>query len=53
VVFFKKWKLTKLNEFPDIYDVQIFTLKCINYRSVNVEQERKASANKRVLVCIY
>ena len=42
-----------LNEFPDIYDVQIFTMICINYRSVNVGRERKASANKEVLVCIY
>ena len=27
--FFKKWKLPKLNEFPDISDVQIFTMICI------------------------
>ena len=42
-----------LNEFPDIYDVQICTMICIIYRSVNVGRERKASANKEVLVCIY
>ena len=33
--------------------VQIFTMICITYRSVNVGRERKASANKNVLVCIY
>ena len=38
--------MPKLNEFPDIYDVQIYTVVCINYRSVNVGRERKASANK-------
>jgi len=26
---------------------------CITYRSVNIGRERKPSANKNVLVCIY
>ena len=43
----------KLNEVPDIYDVQILTMKCINYRSVNVGRERNVSTNKYVLVCTY
>ena len=51
--FFKKRKLLKLNEFPDIYDVQIITMVCINYRFVNVVRERRASANKNDLVYIY
>ena len=37
--------MPKLNEFPDIYDVQTITMICINYRFVNVGRERKASAN--------
>jgi len=46
--------MLKLNEFLDIYDVQIFTMICINYKSVNVcRSGAKASANKNVLVCIY
>jgi len=48
--------MPKLNEFPDIRDVQIFTMICINNSSMNVERERKASANKKnciVLYCIY
>ena len=48
-----KRKLPKLNEIQGIYDVQIFMMICINYRSVNVGREQKASANKNVLVCIY
>ena len=48
-----KLKLPKLNEFPDIYDIQIFTMICIHYRSLNVERGWKASANKNVLACIY
>ena len=51
--YFKKLKLPKLNEFPDIYDIQIFTMICINNRSVNAVWEQKGSANKNVLVCIY
>ena len=43
-------KLPKLNKFPDIYDAQIFTMICINYRSVNVRRQRKAAANKNVLM---
>jgi len=43
----------EIAEFPDIYDVQIDTMICINYRSVNVRRERKASANTAVLVCTY
>ena len=39
-----KRKLLKLNEFPDIYDVKILKMICINYRSLNVGQERKVSA---------
>jgi len=35
----------ELNEFPDISDVQIFTMICIHYRSGNVRRERKASTN--------
>ena len=42
---FKKRKLPKLNEFPDIYDVQIITMICINNRFVNVGPERRAYAN--------
>jgi len=38
-------KLPKLNNFPDIYDVQIFMMICINYGSVNVWQEQKVSPN--------
>jgi len=30
-MFFKKRKLPKLNEFSDIYGVQIFTMMCITY----------------------
>jgi len=45
--------MPKLNEFLDIYDVQIFTMMCINYKSVDDGRERKASANKNVLVWIY
>ena len=52
-MFFKKRKLPKLNEFSDIYGVQIFTMMCITYIQVNIERERKASANKNVLVSIY
>ena len=36
-----------------IYDVQILTVLCINYWSVNVWREQKASVNKNALVCIY
>ena len=46
---FKKRKLPKLNEFPNIYDVQIFTMICIHYRSVNVRQERKAFLSHRLI----
>jgi len=35
------WKLVKLNEFPDFNDVQIFTMICIHFRSVNVVCEQK------------
>jgi len=42
-IFFKKRILPKLNEFPEIYDVQILTVICIYYWSVNVWRERKAS----------
>jgi len=45
--------LPKLNEFIDINDVQIFTMICINYRSMGVGRKLKAYANKNVLVCIY
>ena len=31
-----KRKLSKLHEFPEINDVQILTVLCINYWSVNV-----------------
>jgi len=31
----------------------IYSMLCINYRSVNVGREHKAFANKTVLVCIY
>ena len=51
--FLKKRKLPKLIEFPDIYDVQLITMICINYRFVNIGRERRASANKYVLVYIY
>jgi len=36
--------MPKLNELPDIYNVHIFTMICINYKSMNVGQEQKASA---------
>ena len=45
--FYKKRKLPKLNEFIDINDVQIFTMICINYRSVGVGRKLKAYANKK------
>ena len=38
-------KLPKLNEFPDIYDVEIYMIY-INYRSLNLGRKQKASANK-------
>ena len=44
---FLKTEFKYFNEFPDIYDVQIFTMICINERSVDVGRERKAYANKK------
>ena len=49
----KKRIFPKFNEFPEIYDVQILTVICIHYWSVNVWRERKASVNKKLLICIY
>ena len=43
VHFWKQGLNIDIADFPDIYDVQMFTMICINYRSVNVERERKAS----------
>jgi len=45
--------MAEVKEFPDICDVQIITMICIDYRSVYVGWKRKASGNKNVLVCIY
>jgi len=42
--------LPNLNQFPDIYDVQIFTMICMNYRSVNVGLERKRPESKMCLI---
>ena len=42
-----------LKSFQKMYDVQILTVLCINYCSVNVKREWKASVNKNALVCIY
>ena len=44
--FLKKRKLPKLIEFPDIYDVQIITMICINDRFVNIGRSEERPQTK-------
>ena len=51
--FLRSGNCRSLTSFRKNYDVQILTVLCINYWSMTVCRERKASVNKNALVCIY